>query len=149
QSARILTRVMKNASIRTGAIRATSGLVVAAAAALAVIASVAAAGATAAETRARGKKPDAAAAACKRDADCVLVPVDCCPCSAGGQQRALPAKEKAAYERERQGRCADTMCTAMMSTDPSCEATKAVCKAGACALGGPPPSAGAGGAAGK
>jgi hypothetical protein len=97
--------------------------------------------ASAAESRPRAKKP-AAAAACKADADCVLVPVDCCPCSAGGKQRAIPAKEKDSYERARQERCSETMCTAMMSTDPSCAASKAICKAGTCALGGPAPAVG-------
>jgi hypothetical protein len=87
-------------------------------------------------------KSKATAAACRKDADCVLVADDCCPCTAGGKQRAIPAKDRAAYERARSEKCAETMCTAAMSTDPSCSATKAVCKAGACTLGGPPPPTG-------
>ena len=79
------------------------------------------------------------AIACRNDSDCTLVPDDCCPCSAGGRQRAIPAKDKEAYQRAQKERCADTMCAAVMSTDPSCSATKAVCKSGTCALGGPPP----------
>src|SRR5262245_59432955 len=66
---------------------------------------------------------------CRKDADCVLVPDDCCPCSAGGKQRAIPLAKRDAYEKERRERCAETMCTSMMSTDPSCSATKAICKA--------------------
>jgi hypothetical protein len=88
------------------------------------------------------KKPAAAAVSCRKDSDCVLVADDCCPCTAGGKQRAIPAKDRAAYERTRSEKCAETMCTAAMSTDPSCSATKAVCKAGTCSLGGPPPPTG-------
>jgi len=53
-------------------------------------------------------KPD-----CKVDSDCALVPADCCGCSNGGKQKAIPAREKAKYERERQARCADTLCAAV------------------------------------
>ena len=76
-----------------------------------------------------------AANACQVDSDCVLVPDDCCGCTGGGKQRALPKKGKAGFERARQARCADTMCPAVMSQDPSCAATSAVCKEGKCTLG--------------
>ena len=45
---------------------------------------------------------------------------DCCPCSQGGKARAIPKKQKDTYEKDRKKRCADTACTEMMSTDPSC-----------------------------
>jgi hypothetical protein len=77
----------------------------------------------------------AAASACQVDSDCVLVPDDCCGCTGGGKQRALPKKDKAGFERARQARCADTLCPAVMSQDPSCAATSAVCKEGKCTLG--------------
>jgi hypothetical protein len=74
-------------------------------------------------------------AACKVKSDCALVPADCCGCAGGGQQKAIPAREKAKYEKERQARCAGTMCTTMMSQDSSCaETAVAVCKEGQCTL---------------
>ena len=78
---------------------------------------------------------------CKADADCVLVADDCCSCQQGGKARAIPKKQKDAYEKDRKKRCADTACTEMMSTDPSCTA-KPFCGAGICELGdsGSPPS---------
>jgi hypothetical protein len=72
-------------------------------------------------------------AGCKTDADCVAVPEDCCPCSEGGKQRALPKKERAAYDKDRKKRCAGTMCTEVMSQDPSCS-QRVFCGAGICEL---------------
>ena len=70
---------------------------------------------------------------CKKDADCVAVPDDCCPCAEGGKQRAIPKKDRATYEKDRHKRCAGTMCTEAMSQDPSC-AQQAFCGAGICEL---------------
>jgi hypothetical protein len=89
----------------------------------------------------KGKKAPASSADCKTDKDCVLVPDDCCPCSQGGKQRAIPKKEKDSYEKDRKKRCADTACTESVSTDPSCSQT-AFCGAGICELGGDAPPAG-------
>ncbi|HEY4394094.1 MAG TPA: hypothetical protein VGP64_08530 [Polyangia bacterium] len=88
----------------------------------------------------KGKKAPASTADCKTDKDCILVPDDCCPCSEGGKQRAIPKKEKDSYEKERKKRCADTACTEQISTDPSCSQT-AFCGAGICELGGDAPAA--------
>jgi len=90
--------------------------------------------------QAKGKKTHKAPASsssadCKTDKDCVLVADDCCPCSQGGKQRAIPKKEKDTYEKDRKKRCADTACTEQMSTDPSCS-QKPFCGAGICELGG-------------
>jgi hypothetical protein len=74
---------------------------------------------------------------CKKDADCVAVADDCCPCSQGGKQRAIPKKGQAAYEKDRKKRCADTACTEAVSTDPSCSQIP-ICGAGICELGEPP-----------
>lgn len=82
-----------------------------------------------------GAAAKGAAVACQVDSDCVLVPDDCCGCTGGGKQRALPKKDKAGYERARQARCAGTLCAAVMSQDPTCAATSAVCKEGKCTLG--------------
>jgi hypothetical protein len=76
-----------------------------------------------------------AAAACKVDSDCFLVPDDCCGCTGGGKQKALSKKDRAGSERARQARCADTLCAEVMSQDPSCTATAAICKEGKCTLG--------------
>jgi len=86
---------------------------------------------------AKGKAPAAASAGCKTDADCVLVPEDCCSCNEGGKQRAIPKKEQAAYEKDRRKRCTGTMCTEVMSQDPSCS-QRPFCGAGICELGEPP-----------
>ena len=86
-----------------------------------------------------GKTPTTDAAAsrhkneCKRDADCALVPDDCCSCNEGGKQHAVPTRGRDAYESARKKRCAGTMCPQMMSQDPSCAQT-AVCRAGRCQL---------------
>jgi hypothetical protein len=73
---------------------------------------------------------------CKTDKDCVVVADDCCPCSQGGKARAIPKKQKDAYEKDRKKRCAETACTEMMSTDPSCS-QEPFCGAGICELGEP------------
>jgi len=73
---------------------------------------------------------------CKTDKDCVVVADDCCPCSQGGKARAIPKKQKDTYEKDRKKRCADTACTEMMSTDPTCS-QEPFCGAGICELGEP------------
>lgn len=87
----------------------------------------------------RARKPGAAAPAtsgdCKTDDDCVLVIDECCSCEQGGKQRAMPKKQKDAYEKARRKRCADTQCIEMVSQDPSCT-QHAICGAGICELGG-------------
>jgi len=77
---------------------------------------------------------------CKTDKDCVVVADDCCPCSQGGKARAIPKKQKDTYEKDRKKRCADTACTDMMSTDPSCS-QEPFCGVGICELGEPANSA--------
>ncbi len=90
-----------------------------------------------AKKRARKKAPAAASTDdCKKDSDCVLVADDCCSCSQGGKQRAIPRKQMAEYERDRKKRCADTACTEVMSNDPTCSAT-VFCGAGICEVGAP------------
>ena len=84
--------------------------------------------------RGRARAAKAETVDCKKDADCVAVVDDCCPCSEGGKQRAIPKKEKATYEKDRQKRCAGTACTEVMSQDTTC-AEKPFCAAGICELG--------------
>ena len=76
------------------------------------------------------------AADCKVDRDCILVQDDCCPCSQGGKQRAIPKKDQAGYEKDRRKRCEGTACTEVMSQDATCE-QKPFCAAGICELGEP------------
>lgn len=87
-----------------------------------------------AQAKKSGKKAaPAAASECKVDSDCVAVPDDCCSCNEGGKQRAILKKDQAAYEKDRKKRCAETMCTEVMSQDPSCS-QKPFCGAGICEL---------------
>ena len=81
----------------------------------------------------KGKKAPASTADCKTDKDCVAVPDDCCPCSEGGKQHAIPKKDKDSYEKDRRKRCADAACTESISNDPSCS-QKPFCAAGICEL---------------
>jgi len=85
---------------------------------------------------------------CKSDSDCVIVADDCCPCSQGGQARAIPKKQKDTYEKDRKKRCVETACTEMMSDDPSCTQVP-FCGAGICELGEPANSAAKSGDASK
>jgi hypothetical protein len=87
-----------------------------------------------------GKRAPADNRDCKTDKDCVVVADDCCPCSQGGKARSIPRKQLADYEKDRKKRCADTACTEMMSTDPTC-AQEPFCGAGICELGDPPNAA--------
>jgi hypothetical protein len=97
-------------------------------------------GTSGAEAKRHAKAPAASADDCKKDADCVAVVDDCCSCSQGGKQRAIPKKDKAAYEKDRKKRCDGTACTDVMSQDATC-AQRAFCAAGICELRDPPAAA--------
>jgi hypothetical protein len=85
----------------------------------------------AAKTPAKGKP--AATAECKVAADCVVVPLDCCDCANGGKQHAIAKKQAAAAKTARAEKCKTTVCTMMLSTDPSC-GQRADCVDGACVM---------------
>src|SRR5438552_17132179 len=91
-------------------------------------------GASDAEAKHRRAKAPADATDCKKDSDCVAVVDDCCPCSEGGKQRAIPKKAQAGYEKDRRKRCEGTACTEVMSQDATC-AQRPFCAAGICELG--------------
>jgi hypothetical protein len=101
-------------------------------AALALVAATLGAAFEAQAKKGKGKAP-AESVGCKTDADCVAVIDECCSCSEGGKQHAIPKKEQAAYEKDRRARCKETMCTEVMSQDPSCS-QKPFCGAGICEL---------------
>jgi hypothetical protein len=91
-------------------------------------------GASGAEAKRARAKASAESVDCKKDADCVAVVDDCCPCSEGGKQRAIPKKGQASYEKDRRKRCEGTACTEVMSQDATCS-QKPFCAAGICELG--------------
>ena len=62
--------------------------------------------------------------------DCTLIET-CCGCSAGGKRLAIRKDAVADYDATRPKRCGDTVCTAVMSDHPSCNA-EATCEAGHC-----------------
>jgi hypothetical protein len=94
-------------------------------------------GASRAEAKRGRAKAPVETVDCKKDADCVAVVDDCCPCSEGGKQRAIPKKERAGYEKDRRKRCQGTACTEVMSQDSTCS-QKPFCAAGICELGDAP-----------
>ena len=69
---------------------------------------------------------------CKENSDCVLQPVDCCDCSSGGKQHAVP-KKSAMSAAVREKKCKEIKCAMFMSNDPSCS-KRASCFAGHCVL---------------
>lgn len=97
-----------------------------------VFAAVALVLSAASPVNAKGK--DKRPAVCKVDSDCTLVPADCCGCEGGGKQKAILVRDKARDQKARRARCAETLCSAVVSQDSSCAVTVAVCKEGQCAL---------------
>ena len=79
------------------------------------------------------KKKGKSAAECKVAADCVVEPLDCCDCANGGKQHAIAKTAAAASKAARAERCKTTMCTMMLSTDPSC-GQRADCVDGQCVM---------------
>jgi hypothetical protein len=69
---------------------------------------------------------------CTSDADCTLATSDCCGCNALGSQTGVRKDHVADLANRRAPVCAGVACGQGMSDDPSCTATKAVCKAGLC-----------------
>jgi hypothetical protein len=69
---------------------------------------------------------------CTQDSECALTTADCCGCTSLGKQIGVRADVVAALAQRRAPVCASVSCAQAMSDDPSCSATKAVCKAGKC-----------------
>ncbi|MDB4969542.1 MAG: hypothetical protein JWN44_5231 [Myxococcales bacterium] len=79
------------------------------------------------------KPPTKGAVECKVAADCVIEPSDCCDCANGGKQHAIAKKLAAASKAARTQKCKNTVCTMMLSTDPSC-GQRADCVDGGCVM---------------
>jgi hypothetical protein len=62
---------------------------------------------------------------CTTADDCDLVDA-CCGCNAGGKRIAIRKDAVAGFLATRDQRCADVVCTQMISTDPTCDA-EAIC----------------------
>ena len=70
---------------------------------------------------------------CEKDVDCGMEVDGCCDCANGGKQRAVSKKHPAVAPH---APC-DSLCTMMISTDPSCS-KRPVCVGGSCVLRDPP-----------
>lgn len=79
--------------------------------------------------------PKRGAAECENDADCTTEIDGCCDCANGGKQKAVSATHQAAAPH---APC-DSLCTMMISTDPSCGRHPA-CVGGSCTLRESPPA---------
>lgn len=69
---------------------------------------------------------------CAADADCMLTTSDCCGCNALGKQTSVRKDRIEALTERRRPICATIACAQGMSDDPSCAATRAVCRQGRC-----------------
>jgi hypothetical protein len=95
------------------------------AAAAATVADAGAAAAKPTEAGAVAKAPTPAPAKkgapeCKTAADCEVAAVECCDCANGGKQQSVTHAAAAQLKKDREKKCKDTMCTMMVSTDPTC-----------------------------
>lgn len=69
---------------------------------------------------------------CTKDDECELTSFHCCNCTAGGRMAAV-SKEKVPDVLKRRGVvCEEYACAQVISDDPSCGATRAVCREGKC-----------------
>lgn len=73
-----------------------------------------------------------AEAQCTKDDDCELTAFHCCNCASGGRMAAVN-KEKLPELLQRRGIvCQEYACAQVVSDDPTCSATAAVCREGKC-----------------
>lgn len=70
---------------------------------------------------------------CQTDSECVAVSAGCCGCNAGGRSVAINSKYQDYWQSRWTDKCADTMCPAVISKDPSCTA-EPKCVDGMCQL---------------
>lgn len=70
---------------------------------------------------------------CANTSDCVLVEDGCCSCANGGRLKAVLKRDEPRLAAARKKACAETVCTMMVSTDPSC-GQRVDCVAGECVM---------------
>jgi hypothetical protein len=75
---------------------------------------------------------------CVADADCVLTPRFCCGCTANGAMVGVHKDKLQELLYRRVVACKEHLCPQVMSSDPSCEAKRAVCRGGVCVADAPP-----------
>lgn len=76
--------------------------------------------------------PTPAERACRADTDCVLTPLDCCGCSAGGVAVSVNKRSQSRFDRRRQQACGEVVtCVAAISSSWTCTGTP-ICSAGSC-----------------
>jgi len=70
---------------------------------------------------------------CQADTDCAIVSADCCGCSSGGRNMALPAKDSIEWDQKLGKSCKDVGCPAVIAQDVSCYSIPH-CVGGECVL---------------
>jgi hypothetical protein len=73
---------------------------------------------------------------CKRNAECMIVDADCCGCHHGGKQKAISVYDYESWKAHQDSVCVEKMCTQVISQDPSCSMSNAICMNGKCVLNG-------------
>lgn len=76
----------------------------------------------------------AGAPSCSKDSDCMMLSAGCCSCSHGGKNVAILRSSQQEYMQKNHKDCATTMCAAVISNDPSCKKSQAVCRNHECML---------------
>ncbi|MGC9310814.1 MAG: hypothetical protein ACP5E4_03790 [Candidatus Aenigmatarchaeota archaeon] len=71
--------------------------------------------------------------ACSSDGDCLIVVGGCCGCNSGGNATAINKEYLDYWTSKMEDECGDVFCTAVMSGDWTCSATKR-CIEGRCRL---------------
>ena len=56
---------------------------------------------------------------CEGDDECVRVQTTCCPCNMGGEEKCVPASEKAEYEEKLENCSEEIMCAAVYKCNES------------------------------
>ena len=69
---------------------------------------------------------------CTSDRECTLTTVECCGCQSLGANTGVRKDRLASLAERRTPTCAATNCAMAMSQDPTCSATRAVCRDGLC-----------------
>jgi hypothetical protein len=71
---------------------------------------------------------------CKRDDECTITNYHCCSCMGNGRQVGVRKDRLKSVMARRVHLCDEMVCPQMVSGDPSCKATRALCKQGQCVI---------------